>query len=99
MHTSGRKPCSVFPFEEKISSDMSISSSLLNYLRLIIAYFNLEFIVFHGYLSIDKSMIPYFGHHFAKMYNEGKFIRFGYKIWMLCSSDDYSYYIKKLAEI
>ena len=42
-------------------------------------------------LSIDESMVPYYGHHSAKMFIRGKPIRFGYKIWMLCSSDGQPY--------
>jgi len=34
-------------------------------------------------LSIDESMIPYFGHHSAKQFIRGKPIRFGYKVWCL----------------
>jgi hypothetical protein len=36
-------------------------------------------------------MVPYYGHHSAKMFIKGKPVRFGYKIWMLCSSDGYPY--------
>ena len=51
----------------------------------------LQFGMFHAKLSIDESMVPYYGHHGAKMFIRGKPIRFGYKIWMLCSSDGYPY--------
>jgi len=51
----------------------------------------LQFGVFDTKLSIDESMVPYYGHHSAKMFIRGKPIRFGYKIWMLCSSDGYPY--------
>ena len=34
-------------------------------------------------LSIDESMVPYFGHHGCKQFIRGKPIRFGYKIWCL----------------
>lgn len=40
-------------------------------------------------LSIDESMIPYYGKHYAKQYIKGKPIRFGYKIWAICSSTGY----------
>ena len=33
--------------------------------------------------SIDKSMVPYFGHHGCKQFIRGKPIRFGYKMWCL----------------
>ena len=47
------------------------------------------------HLSIDESMIPYYGRHFAKQFIRGKPIRFGYKNWALCSSkgDMYSFYV------
>ena len=31
-------------------------------------------------LSIDEEMVPYTGHHMAKMFMHGKPVRFGYKI-------------------
>ena len=36
-------------------------------------------------------MVPYFGRHSAKMFICGKSIRFGYKNWVLASSDGYPY--------
>ena len=41
------------------------------------------------HLSIDESMIPYYGKHYAKQYIKGKPIRFGFKNWALCSSNGY----------
>lgn len=51
----------------------------------------IKFKVFHAALSIDEAMVPYYGRHGSKMYIKGKPIRFGYKIWVLCSSDGYPY--------
>lgn len=51
----------------------------------------MQFGVFEEKLSIDESMVPYYGHHGAKMFIRGKPIRFGYKIWMLCSSDGFPF--------
>ena len=34
-------------------------------------------------------MVPYFGRHSSKMFIYGKPIRFGYKLWCLCSSCGY----------
>ena len=34
-------------------------------------------------LSIDESMVPYYGRHSCKQFIRGKPIRFGYKMWML----------------
>ncbi|KAL8575850.1 hypothetical protein ACOMHN_014855 [Nucella lapillus] len=34
-------------------------------------------------LSIDESMVPYFGHHSTKQFIRGKPIRFGFKLWTL----------------
>lgn len=47
--------------------------------------------IFHRELSIDEAMIKYFGHHSAKQFIKGKPVRFGYKNWMLCSSNGYCY--------
>ncbi|XP_070203535.1 piggyBac transposable element-derived protein 3-like [Littorina saxatilis] len=37
------------------------------------------------HLSIDESMIPYYGGHGAKQFIRGKPIRFGYKTWVLAT--------------
>ncbi|XP_065193176.1 piggyBac transposable element-derived protein 3-like [Sycon ciliatum] len=50
--------------------------------------------IFHPLLSIDESMVPYFGKHSAKMFIKGKPIRFGYKIWCLCGSDGFPYHLQ-----
>lgn len=49
-----------------------------------------QFGIFSRYLAIDESMVPYFGHHSAKMFIRGKPIRFGYKVWSLCTDEGYS---------
>lgn len=43
------------------------------------------------FISIDESMIPYYGRHYSKQYIKGKPIRFGFKNWALCSSTGYMY--------
>lgn len=40
-------------------------------------------------LSVDESMIPYYGKHYAKQFIRGKPIRFGFKNWAICSSSGY----------
>ena len=42
---------------------------------------------FHKYLSVDESMVPYFGHHCCKLFIRSKPIWSVYKIWFLCGSD------------
>ena len=56
---------------------------LLKLLRTICEQFG----VFHKNLSINEFMLPYSGLHSAKQYSKGKPVKFGYKLWMLCSSD------------
>lgn len=41
------------------------------------------------YVSIDESMIPYYGKHFAKQFIKGKPIRFGFKNWAICTNNGY----------
>ena len=41
-------------------------------------------------LSVDESMIPYFGHHGAKQYIHGKPIKFGYKMWVIATRLGYA---------
>lgn len=51
----------------------------------------MQFGIWEPELSIDEQMVPYFGRHSCKMYMRGKPIRFGYKLWCLCSSAGYLY--------
>jgi len=53
-----------------------------------------QFGVFHEQLSIDKSMVPYFGRHSCKMFIRGKPIRFGYKVWVMAGKDGFPYHLK-----
>ena len=46
-------------------------------------YFNK--IMKQQHLSIDESMIPYYGRHGAKQFIRGKPIRFGFKMWVLAT--------------
>ena len=50
-----------------------------------------QFGIFSKNLSIDESMVPYFGNYSGKMFTRGKPIRFGYKIWVLCASTGFPY--------
>ena len=54
----------------------------------------IQFGIFNKLLSVDESMIPYFGRRSAKMFIKGKPICFGFKILCLCVSDGYLYNIK-----
>ncbi|XP_031352039.1 piggyBac transposable element-derived protein 3-like [Photinus pyralis] len=61
-------------------------------LRPIIDHLNTTFKKHGGLeeqISIDESMIPYYGKHYAKQYIKGKPIRFGFKNWALCTSTGY----------
>lgn len=51
----------------------------------------LMFGVLHEYLSIDESMVPYFGRHSCKQFIRGKPIRFGFKCWVIASSSGMPY--------
>ena len=37
------------------------------------------------HVSVDESMVPYFGRHGAKQYIQGKPIKFGYKLWAMAT--------------
>lgn len=40
-------------------------------------------------ISIDKTMVPYYGSHGSKQHIHGKPIRFGYKLWSACTPTGY----------
>ncbi|XP_054720650.1 piggyBac transposable element-derived protein 3-like [Uloborus diversus] len=48
-----------------------------------------QFGAFSENLSVDEEMIPYTGHHSAKMHMWGKPIKFGYKLWVLATAEGY----------
>ena len=50
-----------------------------------------HFGIFHQFLSIDESTIPYRGLHSAKQFIKGKLVKFGYKMWMVCNADGFPY--------
>ena len=52
-----------------------------------------KFGIFSELLSIDESMVPYYGKHSCKMFIKGKPIRFGYKLWCICGNDGYPYHV------
>ena len=56
--------------------------SLLNAKRL--AHFPKE-----NFLAVDEAMVPYFGRNGLKQHIHGKPIRFGYKVWCLCTRTGY----------
>ena len=40
-------------------------------------------------LSVDETMIPYYGHHRSKQFIRGKPVRFGFKLWSICTTEGY----------
>ena len=52
-----------------------------------------QFGYWHQNYAIDEQMIPYFGMHSAKQTMRNKSVRFGYKSFVLASSDGYPYHI------
>ncbi|KAJ4929398.1 hypothetical protein JOQ06_005006 [Pogonophryne albipinna] len=49
---------------------------------------------FQEWLSVDESMIRYYGRHGFKQFIRGKPIRFGYKLWSLGSSSGYMHHME-----
>lgn len=41
----------------------------------------------HETYSVDECMIPYYGRHSSKQFIRGKPIRYGFKIWSMCTAD------------
>lgn len=73
--------------ESNRSEKMFKLKPLLDHLRTKFCKFG----QFHKSLCVDEQMIPYFGNHSCKQFLRGKPVRFGYKVWMLCSGDGYCY--------
>ena len=51
----------------------------------------LQFGVFKEQLRIDEQMLPYTGKHSVKQFMHNKPVKFGYKLWILASSDGYPF--------
>ncbi|XP_055780177.1 piggyBac transposable element-derived protein 3-like [Salvelinus fontinalis] len=49
---------------------------------------------FQEWLSVDESMIRYYGRHGCKQFIRGKPIRFGHKLWSLASPSGYMYHME-----
>jgi hypothetical protein len=61
-------------------------------LRPLIVKLNEQFLLYNPvekHLSIDESMVPYFGRHSCKQFIRGKPIRFGYKLWCMNTNTGY----------
>ena len=53
-----------------------------------------QYRIFHKFLSVDESMVPYYGCHSCKMFIRGKPIGFRYKIWCFCGENGYPYHLR-----
>ena len=52
-----------------------------------------KFGILYKNLSVDESMVPYFGRHSCKRFIRGKQIRFGFKLWVISSSTGVPYHV------
>ena len=46
------------------------------------------------YYSITEIMVAYYGQHRDKQYISGKPVRFGFKLWTICTSDGFLHHVK-----
>lgn len=73
------------------NSNLAINDKMAK-IRPLLDQMNRSFIKYapiSSFLSIDESMIPYFGRNGCKQYIRGKPIRFGYKAWCLALPSGY----------
>ncbi len=64
--------------------------------RPLLEIFNDNFLKYgevfgRGNVSVDESMIPYFGRHPAKQFIRGKPVRWGYKAWVAADPNCYGF--------
>lgn len=79
------------------NNDAVVASDKLYKVRSFLTILNTslqQFGVFSKFLSVDEQMVPYYGHHSAKMYIRGKPIRFGYKLWVLAADSGYPFNVQ-----
>ena len=53
---------------------------------------NSKYVLATNNISIDETMVPYYGHHSSKQHIHGKPIRFGYKLWSAATPGGYLVY-------
>lgn len=63
------------------------------FIQKLLANFK-KFVRMNVNVCVDESMIKYYGHHPMKQFIRGKPIRYGYKVWMLCSSTGQCHHFK-----
>ncbi|XP_068212129.1 piggyBac transposable element-derived protein 3-like [Palaemon carinicauda] len=71
------------------ADNQSLDSSKMAKIKPLYELLNQSLLMFgilHEDLSIDESMVPYYGRHFYKQFIRGKPIGFGYKCWVIASS-------------
>ena len=71
------------------ANNQSLDSSKMAKIKPLYELLNQSLLMFgilHEDLSIDESMVPYYGRHSCKQFIRGKPIRFGYKCWVIASS-------------
>lgn len=71
------------------NSELGVSTDRLYKLRPFLDSLGESFQKHYGLdenFSVDESMIPYYGKHYAKQFIRGKPIRFGFKNWAMCAS-------------
>lgn len=71
-----------------LANNDTLSQSKLAKVLPYLAHLNVNFLTYFPAeqdLSIDESMIPYFGRHGSKQFIRNKPVRFGYKVWSLCT--------------
>ncbi|XP_039276105.1 piggyBac transposable element-derived protein 3-like [Nilaparvata lugens] len=65
-------------------------SKVRDYLNLLESNFREEFnVIWTSHVSIDETMVRYYGKHSSKQHIHGKPIKFGYKLWSLATPSGY----------
>lgn len=82
----------IFRFLHAARNDRLNIEDKMSKLRPFINYMNESFIKnapIDRQVSIDESMIPYFGRHGCKQFIRGKPVRFGFKAWAMATKEGY----------
>lgn len=82
----------IFRFFHAADNNNLPKNDKLAKVRPLIEKLNSKFLRFapiENQISIDESMIPYFGRHGCKQFIRGKPIRFGYKAWVMALANGY----------
>ena len=77
---------------KKYSAFFTWRTTIIAKIRPLVSLLNAKWLAHfpkENFLAVDEAMVPYYGRNGLKQHIHGKPIRFGYKVWCLCTRTGY----------